>query len=33
MRVDSIAKRNGGTVNRQNESGVFATEVLMRGKE
>ncbi len=29
MRVDSIARRNGGTVNRQNESGVFATEVLL----
>lgn len=32
MRVDSIARRNGGTVNRQNESGVFATEVLLRGR-
>ena len=32
MRVDSIAKRNGGTVNRQNESGVFATEVLLNNR-
>ncbi len=32
MRVDSIARRNGGTVNRQNESGVFATEVLLNNR-
>ncbi len=32
MRVDGIAKRNGGTVNRQNESGVFATEVLLNNR-
>ena len=31
-RVDSIARRNGGTVNRQNESGVFATEVLLNNR-
>lgn len=29
MRVDSIAKKYGGYVNRQNEEGVFATEVLL----
>ncbi len=32
MRVDSIARRSGGTVNRQNESGVFATEVLLNNR-
>lgn len=32
MRVVSIARRNGGTVNRQNESGVFATEVLLNNR-
>lgn len=32
MRVYSIARRNGGTVNRQNESGVFATEVLLNNR-
>ncbi len=32
MRVDGIARRNGGTVNRQNESGVFATEVLLNNR-
>lgn len=29
MRVDRIAERNGGYVNRQNEPGVFATEVML----
>lgn len=29
MRVDGIVRRNGGTVNRKNESGVFATEILL----
>lgn len=29
MRVDMIAKRCGGYVNRQNEDGMFATEVLI----
>lgn len=29
MRVDMIAKRCGGYVNRQNEDGMFATEVLL----
>lgn len=28
-RVDAIAKRNGGYVNRQSEDGVFATEVML----
>ena len=29
MRVDHIAEKNGGYVNRQNEPGVFATEVML----
>ncbi len=29
MRVDRIAEKNGGYVNRQNEPGVFATEVML----
>ena len=29
MRIDRIVQRYGGYVNRQNEEGVFATEVLM----
>lgn len=29
MRIDMIAKRCGGYVNRQNEDGMFATEVLL----
>ncbi len=28
-RIDAIAERNGGYVNRQNEEGVFATEVML----
>lgn len=28
-RVDAIVERNGGYVNRQNEDGVFATEVML----
>ena len=28
-RIDAIAKRNGGYVNRQSEDGVFATEVML----
>ncbi len=29
MRVDKIAEKNSGYVNRQNEPGVFATEVML----
>ena len=29
MRVNRIAEKNGGYVNRQNEPGVFATEVML----
>jgi len=29
MRVDRIADKYGGYVNRQNEEGVFATEVML----
>ena len=29
MRIDRIAKKYGGHVNRQNEEGVFATEVML----
>lgn len=29
MRVDRIVEKNGGYVNRQNEPGVFATEVML----
>ena len=29
MRIDVIAEQNGGYVNRQNEEGVFATEVML----
>jgi len=29
MRIDRVVAKNGGTVNRQNEAGVFATEVLL----
>lgn len=29
LRVDRIAEKNGGYVNRQNEPGVFATEVML----
>lgn len=29
IRVDHIAQKNGGYVNRQNEPGVFATEVML----
>lgn len=29
MRVDSIAEKYGGFVNRQNEEGVFATEIML----
>lgn len=29
MRIDRIAEKNGGYVNRQNEPGVFATEVML----
>lgn len=29
LRVDTIVRRCGGTVNRQNEPGVFVTEVLL----
>lgn len=29
MRIDRIAARCGGTVNRQSEEGVFATEILL----
>lgn len=29
MRVDKIAEKNGGYVNRQNEPGVFATEIML----
>ena len=29
FRIDSIARRNGGYVNRQNEDGIFATEVML----
>lgn len=29
MRVDRIAEKNGGYVNRQSEPGVFATEVML----
>ena len=29
IRIDSIAKKYGGHVNRQNEDGVFATEVML----
>lgn len=28
-RIDTIASKNGGYVNRQNEEGVFATEVML----
>ena len=30
MRVDKIAEKNSGYVNRQNEPGVFATEIFHR---
>jgi len=29
MRVDRVAEKNGGYVNRQDEEGVFATEVML----
>lgn len=29
MRIDVIAEQNGGYVNRQNEEGVFAAEVML----
>ncbi len=29
LRIDRIAKKYGGFINRQNEPGVFATEVLL----
>ena len=28
-RIDAIVKRNGGYINRQNEDGIFATEVML----
>ena len=29
LRIDSIVEKNGGFINRQAESGVFATEVML----
>ncbi|HKL99778.1 MAG TPA: GHKL domain-containing protein [Mobilitalea sp.] len=29
LRVDHIAEKNGGYVNRQNEPGIFATEIML----
>jgi sensor histidine kinase regulating citrate/malate metabolism len=29
MRVDKIAEKYGGFINRQNEEGVFATEIML----
>lgn len=28
-RIDAVVKRNGGYINRQNEDGIFATEVML----
>lgn len=28
-RIDAVVEKNGGYVNRQNEDGVFATEVML----